>query len=57
MPQESRSSTLLVDECFATGDERFVQAVRAVTQPKYLAGLADRWKKDPRPWARVKALE
>jgi hypothetical protein len=23
-----------------------------VASPKYLAGLTDRWKKDPRPWAR-----
>src|SRR5262245_51231889 len=52
----SRGSTLLVDESFASGDDRFIEHLRAVTQPKYLAGLADRWKKDPRPWAREQVL-
>jgi hypothetical protein len=45
-------STLVVDEAFATGDDRFVELVRSVTASKYLAALADRWKKDPRAWAR-----
>ena len=32
---------------------RSVRRPRAeVRSPKYLAGLADRWKQDPRPWAR-----
>jgi hypothetical protein len=50
-PQEG-ISTLLVDEAFATQDEKFVERVRLVASPKYLAGLADRWKRDARPWAR-----
>ncbi len=45
-------SSLLVDENFASQDDQFVDRVRTLTSPKYLAGLADRWKKDPRPWAR-----
>ena len=45
-------STMLVDESFATEDGRFVEQVRTVNSLKYLAGLADRWKKDPRPWSR-----
>lgn len=48
-----RASLLLVDECFARGDERFLEALRKVASPKFLAALADRWKKDPRPWARA----
>jgi hypothetical protein len=48
-----RASVLLVEECFARGDEGFVPALRLVTQPKILAAFADRWKKDPRPWARA----
>lgn len=51
-PNDNPISTLLVDESFATADEQFVNRVRLVTSPRYLAGLADRWKKDPRPWAR-----
>jgi hypothetical protein len=50
--KDSQVSTLLVDESFATEDDRFVDRVRMVTAHKYLAALADRWKKDPRPWAR-----
>jgi hypothetical protein len=48
----SQSSTLLVDESFAAQDDEFVDRVRSVTAIKYLAALADRWKTDPRPWAR-----
>ncbi len=51
-PQDSQISTMLVDESFASQDELFVERVRMVASTKYLAGLVDRWKKDPRPWAR-----
>ncbi len=51
-PKDGQVSTLVVDESFATQDDRFVDRVRTVRVSKYLAGLADRWKKDPRPWAR-----
>jgi hypothetical protein len=50
--KESQISSLLVDELFAAEDDQFVDRVRMMTAPKYLAALADRWKKDPRPWAR-----
>ena len=50
--RESQPSTLLVDECFSRQDDQFIDRVREVRNPKYLAGLADRWKQDPRPWAR-----
>jgi hypothetical protein len=49
-------STLLVDESFATAGAEFVELVRSVSSPKYLAGLADRWKRDPRPWAREQII-
>ena len=49
---DSQISTVLVDESFATEDDQFVDRVRMVSAPKYLAALADRWKKDPRSWAR-----
>lgn len=51
-PKDIQISTLLVDESFAAQDDRFVDQIRLITSSKYLAGLADRWKKDPRPWAR-----
>lgn len=46
------SSTLLLDEFFDAGDDRFPEQLRKCSAAKKLAGLADRWKKDPRPWAR-----
>jgi len=52
IPSANQPSTVLVDESFASADDRFVALVREVMSPTYLAALADRWKKDPRPWAR-----
>jgi hypothetical protein len=49
---QGQPSTLLVDECFARQDDQFIDRMREVRSPKYLAALADRWKQDPRPWAR-----
>jgi hypothetical protein len=49
---DDRTSHLLLEEYFSTGDERFMEALRAFHVPGRLATLADRWKKDPRPWAR-----
>src|SRR4029079_5742033 len=49
---EGPGSTLLVDESFAQQDDQFIERLRAVRNSKYLAALADRWKQDPRPWAR-----
>jgi hypothetical protein len=43
---------LLAEEYFASENPAFLETLRRVNQPKSLAGLADRWKKDPRPWAR-----
>src|SRR5262245_28683728 len=45
-------SPLLLDEYFAAADERFLQKLREFHDPKKLAPIADRWKKDHRPWAR-----
>ncbi len=43
---------LLAEEYCANESELFLETLRQVSQPKSLAALADRWKKDPRPWAR-----
>lgn len=48
---------LLVEECFAAEDARFVEQLRLVDQPKLLAAFADKWKRDPRPWARQQVLD
>ena len=45
-------SPLVLDEYFAAGDDRFLTALRDFHEPKKLASIADKWKKDHRPWAR-----
>src|SRR4030095_10463262 len=55
-PANERGQMLLAEEYFATENPAFIETVRKVNQPRALAGLADRWKRDPRPWARAQAL-
>lgn len=50
------TSFLLVEEYFAHEDARFVESLRSFGQPGKLAGLAERWRNDPRPWARAQIL-
>lgn len=57
MPGSGRASAFIVDEYFDRGDSRFVETLRETWQPKPLAALADRWKRDPRPWAREATFE
>src|SRR3954471_21232065 len=54
--QSQPISPLVLDEYFAAGDDRFLPALRAFHEPKKLASIADRWKKDHRPWARQQIL-
>ena len=51
-PGNDRGQMMLAEEYFAAEDDLFLETVRRVNQPKAVGGLADRWKKDPRPWAR-----
>lgn len=46
------ASTLLLDEYFEAGDDRFVDEVLASAAAKKLKALAERWYADPRPFAR-----
>jgi hypothetical protein len=55
-PQSDRGQMLLAEEYFATENPAFLETIRKANQPKALAGFADRWKKDPRPWAREQLL-
>jgi hypothetical protein len=50
-------SPLALDEYLAAGDDRFLPALRNFHEPKKLAAIADRWKKDHRPWARERIEE
>src|SRR4051812_13479173 len=51
-PGNSRGQMLLAEEYFASESDLLVETLRQADQPKSLAAFADRWKKDPRPWAR-----
>ncbi len=52
MAQTDPISPLVLDEYLAAGDARFLDALRSFHEPKKLSGVAERWKKDHRPWAR-----
>lgn len=44
---------LLAEEQLSAGADAFLETIRGMKEPKALAGLADKWKNDPRPWART----
>lgn len=46
-----RGSHLLLDEYFASGNDRFVDELLLFDEPLKLQALVERWKVDPRPWA------
>lgn len=48
----AEGSLLLLDEYFASGDSRFRSELLSVNAPKKLGPFAEKWLKDPRPWAR-----
>lgn len=48
---------LLAEEYFASENDLLIETLRQVDEPKSLAAFADRWKKDPRPWARKQILD
>ncbi len=50
---DGHGSGLALQEYFDTGDDRFLDELRATEAPRRLAALAERWKRDPRPWARA----
>lgn len=59
MPEKG-TNFLIVEEYFAREDERFVEALRTAGgggKVKRLAAFADRWKSDPRPWAREQVFK
>src|SRR5215204_876817 len=50
------TSALIIEEYLTTGDDRFLDALRDFHDPKRLATITDRWKRDHRPWARQQIL-
>jgi hypothetical protein len=55
-PGNERGQMLLAEEYFASENPAFLETIRQVHQPKIIAALAERWKKDPRPWTREQTL-
>jgi hypothetical protein len=51
-PGNERGQLLLAEEYFTNENDLFLEAFRLASQPKAAAAFADRWKRDPRPWAR-----
>lgn len=49
----AEGSLLLLEEYFASGDPRFLAELANVHAAKKLGAFAERWLRDPRPWARV----
>jgi hypothetical protein len=56
-PEGDRGALLLLDAYFDEEDRRFLDQLRAVRAAPALAAFADRWKRDPRPWARRQILD
>src|SRR5262245_42231389 len=56
-PGYSPGQMMLAEEYFATENEAFLETLRQVNQVKTLAGFVDRWKRDPRPWARKQIFD
>src|SRR3954447_8728549 len=50
---DQRTLPLLMEEYFSGEDDRFVETLRQIRSAKLLAAFAERWRKDPRPWARA----
>src|SRR3954447_491717 len=53
MARENAAGYLLAEEYLSAGDERFVATILSLHDPKRLAPLADKWKRDHRPAVRA----
>jgi hypothetical protein len=51
-PAEPKPSKLLLDECFAAADDRFLSEWIKFRSPEILAAGLQQWLADTRPWAR-----
>lgn len=49
-------SKILLDECFSSGDSRFVEELKRFDSPKFLVGFVEKWLGDSRPWAREQVV-
>ena len=54
--QDSRPSSLMLEECFAAADERFLDEWVRFSHPEFLARFLAGWLTDSRPWARQQLI-
>jgi len=54
---QPQGSSILLEEFYAAGNPAFLRELRNIADPRKLAGFADKWKNDPRPWAREMIFE
>ncbi len=54
--QDSRPSSLMLEECFVAADDRFLVEWLRFSHPGFLARFLERWLTDPRPWARQQLI-
>ena len=55
--QDLRASSLMLEECFAAADDRFLDEWVRVKNPALLSRFLERWLSDPRPWARQQLIQ
>ncbi len=55
--QDSRPSSLMLEECYAAADERFLDEWVRFSRPEFLARFIERWITDSRPWARLQLIQ
>ncbi|MFO1002768.1 MAG: hypothetical protein U0936_20760 [Planctomycetaceae bacterium] len=55
-PAESKPSKLLLDECFAAADDRFLSEWIKFRSPEIVTAYVQQWIADTRPWARQQMI-
>ena len=56
-PAEPKPSKLLLDECFAAADDRFLLEWIKFRSPEIIAAYVQQWIGDSRPWARQQLIK
>lgn len=54
--QDSRPSSLMLEECFVAAADRFLDEWVRFSRPEFLARFIERWITDSRPWARQQLI-
>ena len=55
-PSDPKPSKLLLDECFAAGDDRFLAEWIKFRSPEIITAYVQQWVADSRPWARQQMI-